>query len=349
MPPNWMDSQLSDDAAEHAIPSVYPGLGLWRLMGWKEVDMTPIRFVLLTSLALVTVAAVAQEGDRVVVTQTLVHADSKADVIPDATAIKLEVNSKVTPLVSLTPVKPGGIQIALLIDDGLSRSSGLQLNDLKAFIMGLPPQTEVLVGYLGEGSVHVASPFTTEHAAAAATLRLPVGMGGISASPYFCLSDFVKRWPEGQGQPAKARFVMMVTNGVDPYNGSTRMANQDSPYVAAAVSDAQRAGVAVYSIYYRDAGVRGESASMSGQGYLVQVAEGTGGDTYYEGSGSPVSLAPFLKQFVRAIAESYVATFKVDPTAGGKEHLLRVKMSTSTPKLKLHVANEVRPGNIEAQ
>lgn len=311
--------------------------------------MSPIRFALLTSLALITIAAIAQEGDRVLITQTLVHADSKADVIPDATSIKLEVNSKITPLMSLAPAKPGGVQIALLIDDGLSRSAGLQLNDLKAFLMGLPPQTEVLVGYMGQGSVRVASPFTTEHAASAGVLRMPMGIGGVSASPYFCLSDFVKRWPEGQGQPAKARIVLMLTNGVDPYNGSTSISNQNSPYVQAAVADSQRAGVAVYSIYYRDAGFRGESASMSGQGYLAQVAEGTGGDSYFEGSGNPVSLEPFLKQFTHAIAESYVATFKVDPAAGGKEHLLRLKMSTSTPKVKLRVASEVRPGNVEAR
>jgi len=258
------------------------------------------------------------------------------------------VNSKVTPLVSLTPLKPGGVQIAILIDDGLSRSSGVQLNDIKSFIMSLPPQTEVMVGYMAEGSVRAATPFTTEHAAAAATLRLPMGMGGISASPYFCLSDFVKKWPEAQGEPAKARFVMMLTNGVDPYNGSTRLSNEDSPYVAAAVSDAQRAGVAVYSIYYRDAGIRGGSASLSGQSYLAQVAEGTGADSYFEGTGNPVSLAPFLTQFIHAISETYVATFKADPTAGGREHLLRLKVSTSTPKLKLRAPNEVRPGNTEA-
>jgi hypothetical protein len=158
----------------------------------------------------------------------------------------------------------------------------------------------------------------------------------------------VKRWPEGQSGPAKARIVMMLTNGVDPYNGSTAMSNQNSQYVEAAIADSQRAGVAVYSIYYRDAGVRGESASMSGQGYLAQVADATGGDTYFEGSGNPVSIQPFLKQFVHALAESYVATFKVDPTAGGRDHLLRLKMSTSTPKLKLRLPSEVRPGNIEA-
>jgi hypothetical protein len=311
--------------------------------------MTPIRFALLTSLVLVAVAAVAQQGEGSLPTQTLVHADSKADVLPDATAIKLEVNSKLTPLTSLVAVKPAGVQIALLIDDGLSRSAGIQLDDLKKFMTSLPPGIEVLVGYMANGSVRVASPFSTDRDAAAAALRLPMGTAGLSGSPYFCLQDFVKKWPEGNGGgPAKARFVMMLTNGVDPYNGSTRLGNQDSSYVTAAVSDAQRAGVAVYSIYYRDAGFRGDpSASLSGQSYLQQVADGTGGESYFEGSGNPVSLTPFLKEFLHSVAETYVATFNTDAGGGGRDHLVKVKMSTSTAKLKLRYPDMVRPGNVE--
>jgi len=309
--------------------------------------MSPIRFAVLTSLALVTIAAAAQE-DRGLVTQTLVHADSKADILPDTMAIKLEVNSRITPITSLIAVKPAGIQIALLIDDGLSRSAGIQLDDLRAFATSLPPEAELLVGYMSNGRVQVESPFTTNHEAAAAKIRMSMGQQGQSASPYFCLSDFVKQWSTEQGQPVKARFVMMLTNGVDPYNGSTRLSNQDSPYVEAAIADSQRAGVAVYSIYYRDEGMRGEGGAMSGQGYLMKVADETGGDTYYQGSGNPVSLSPFLKQFVHAVSETYIATFNTDPLAAGRDHLLRLKISTKTPKLKLRTASEVRPGNREA-
>lgn len=319
-----------------------------RLTVWKVLMMTPIRFAVISSLALFASTAVAQEG-RGIPTQTLVRADSKGDVRPDIAAIKLEVNQRVTPLTSLTAVKPSGVQIALLIDDGLSRDVGIQLNDLRQFATSLPPEIELMVGYMSNGRVTVASPFTTDHAAAAGAIRLPMGLAGLSASPYFCLSDFVKQWPEGQGEGGKARFVMMLTNGVDPYNGSTRLDNQDSPYVVAASADAQRAGVAVYSIYYRNAGFRGEQSSLSGQGYLMQVAEATGGDSYYEGSGSPVSLEPFLKKFVSAVSETYVAKFDADPSAGGREHLVRLKVSTSTPKLKLRVAATVRPGNVEAR
>src|ERR1019366_7389880 len=40
----------------------------------------------------------------------------------------------------------------------------------------------------------------------------------------------------------KARFILMLTNGVDPYNGSTSIMNQGSAYVDNAIADAQRRG-----------------------------------------------------------------------------------------------------------
>ena len=139
---------------------------------------------------------------------------------------------------------------------------------------------------------------------------------------------------------------MMLTNGVDPYNGSTSIANQDSPYVRTAQEDAQRAGVAVSSIYYSDAGFRGRG-SFSGQSYLQQVADATGGRLYNEGPINPVSLTPFFKEFAHDLSETYVATFNADPMAGGRDHLVRVKMNSTVPKLKLRHPDEVRPGNRE--
>ncbi len=140
----------------------------------------------------------------------------------------------------------------------------------------------------------------------------------------------------------------MITNGVDPYNGSTRLDNQDSPYVQSAIDDAQRAGASVFSIYYRDAGFRGESASFSGQSYLQQVADATGGQSYYEGTLNPVSLAPFFKRFNHDLAETFVATFDAPAQGGGRSHLVRVKMTTTVKKEKLRHADAVRPGNKEA-
>jgi hypothetical protein len=310
----------------------------------------------LFALALPGLTALAQQ-EGPTPTQALVSFDSKAPVSATAKDVTVKVDNRTTNLLNLAPVPPNGAQVALLIDDGLRTSIGGDLNNLKAFITSLPQGTEVFVGFMQNGHVVSANDmpgFTADRAAAAQSLRLPMGLRGASASPYFCLSDFVKNWPsnaenqsgaQSQQPTHKARIVLMITNGVDPYNGSTSITNQDSPYVAAAVTDAQRAGVPVYSIYYNDAGFRGGRGSFSGQSYLLQVAQGTGGQAYYQGTGSPVSLIPFLKQFQNALAETYVATFPVE----GNKKMVTLKASTNLPKTKVNAPQEVRPGTIVLQ
>jgi hypothetical protein len=259
-------------------------------------------------------------------------------------------------------VLPAHAQVALLIDDGLRESVGRELDSLRTFVKTLPPGIEILIGYMQNGRVVQVQPFTTDHALAASTLRLPQGVPGSSASPYFCLSDFVKNWPdstpvEPNTAPTirrdsssvaqqKARFVLMISNGVDPYNGSTSVTNQDSPYVLAAIKDAQRAGVAIYSIFYSDAGIRGPSADLSGQSYLQQVSQATGGNNYYEGTGNPVSMAPYLKQFQSAVAATYIATFDTPASKDSAKDLVRIKFIPAA-KTKLHAPDEVRSGNVE--
>ena len=311
----------------------------------------------LFALALPGIAAFAQQESSAP-TQALVAFASNSPVSPTAKDVTVRVDNRPTNLLNLAHVPPNGAQVALLIDDGLRTSIGGELNNLRSFITSLPQGTEVFVGFMQNGRVAPANNmpgFTTDHAAAAQTLRLPMGLRGASASPYFCLSDFVKNWPseaENQSGPRsqqpthKAHIVLMITNGVDPYNGSTSITNQDSPYVASAVTDAQRAGVAVYSIYYSDAGFRGGRGSFSGQSYLLQVAQGTGGQAYYQGTGSPVSLAPFLKQFQNALAETYVATF---PVEANNKKMVTLKVSTNLPKTKVNAPQEVRPGTIVLQ
>jgi hypothetical protein len=315
------------------------------------------KYVLALTLFAFTLPAVQAQQEGSTPTQALVSVDSKTPATPTAKDITLKVDNRVTPLLNLAHVPPNGVQVALLIDDGLRTRIGSELNNLKTFLTSLPEGTEAFVGYMQNGRVVPGSNnlgFTTDHAAAAQGLRLSQGLPGASASPYFCLSDFVKNWPSGaegqpnpqSGQPAhKARIVLMITNGVDPYNGSTNITNQDSPYVASAVTDAQRAGVPVYSIYYSDAGFGRGRGSFSGQSYLQQVAQGTGGTSYYQGTGSPVSLAPFLKQFQTAVAETYVATFPVD----GNKKMVGLKLSTNLSKTKLNAPTEVRPGTIVLQ
>jgi hypothetical protein len=143
----------------------------------------------------------------------------------------------------------------------------------------------------------------------------------------------------------KARFILMLTNGVDPYNGSTSIMNQGSPYVDNAIADAERAGVTVYSIYLGNAGMAGRSVNNSGQDYLNQIAQATGGVNLWQGLGNPVSTTPFLQQFQHSIAETYIATFNAPLGNNPARDLVRVKFTAA--KTKLHASEAVLPGNVE--
>jgi hypothetical protein len=298
------------------------------------------RFTLLGLLA-GAVPSFAQEipTEGPVPTHATVSVESKQPELLDPALLKVQVNGHDTPLTGLTLIRPSSAQIAILIDDGLRTSFGNQLDDLKKFVAALPPGTQVLVGYMRNGSVDSTQGFSADHEAVAASIRMPLSAPGISASPYFCLSDFAKKWPSNERGP---RFVLMLTNGVDPYNGSTSLMNQTSPYVQSAQEDAQRAGIAVYAIAYNDAGMRG--GSFSGQSYLSQVAEATGGRSFYDGIGNPVALQPFLTEFRNAIAESYTATFMASANHEKPNTLARLKITTTQPKTKVHAPEGVHPG-----
>jgi hypothetical protein len=143
----------------------------------------------------------------------------------------------------------------------------------------------------------------------------------------------------------------MLTNGVDPYNGRPSITNQDSPYVQEAQEDAQRAGVAVYSIYYADSGrvFAGGRGSLSGQSYLQQVGDATGGESFNLGSITPPSIRPYLDQFTKALAESYVVSFQADSAKEKKDTLDSLKLTTSQPGIKIHAPEAVHPGTVVLQ
>lgn len=307
--------------------------------------------MLCLSAALLAVAAAPVLAQELPVegpapTTALIHVQSRSNVPLNPAMLKLQVNGHDAAITSVTPVDGAAPQIAILIDDGLRGSFNLQLNEVADFIKGLPAGAEVLVGYMQNGAVRSATgKFSANREAVVSELRVPFSSPGISASPYFCLSDFVKHWPASKPGP---RFVLMITNGVDPYNGRPSMMNQDSPYVTAAQEDAQRAGVAVYSIYYTEAGFRGARGSFSGQSYLGQVADATGGDLFNQGPITPVTLGPYFTQFHKAIAESYLLNFAVN-VRGGKNNneLTRIRLKTSQPGVKLRAPEGVRAGMTE--
>jgi hypothetical protein len=253
-------------------------------------------------------------------------------------------NRKRQEVTGWTPLRGerSGLQLVVLMDDSSGGNLGLQLNDIKSFLTGLPPTTQVAIGYMRNGTPNLVQNFTSDHAQAAKALRLPAGIGGSNGSPYFCLSDLVKHWPGGDSNVR--REVIMVTDGVDRYSGARF--DPENPYVRAATSDAQKAGVIVYSIYYRGAGRFDRSALVTdgGQNYLTQVSGDTGGKVYLEGFGNPVSFAPFLSDIQRKLQNQYELTF----VSTAKPGLQNIRVKTSQPNTTLQWPARIPIGGVTA-
>jgi hypothetical protein len=227
------------------------------------------------------------------------------------------------------------MQLFVFLDDSTRSSSlSIQLSELKTFLASLPSTTQVAVGYMRNGTFALAQAFTADHQKAASALRLPLAIPGENGSPYFALSDLAKHWPSQQS--TGRRVVLMLTDGVDPYYGAEIV---DDPYVDAAVHDALKEGVMVYSIYLRGAGVYGRSGwvTTSAQSRLIEVGEETGGYAYFQGFTDPVTISPFLNDFRSRLENQYRVT--IEPLS--EKGVQPVKLRTEAPGLTIQAPTRI--------
>jgi hypothetical protein len=227
-----------------------------------------------------------------------------------------------------------GLELFILLDDGSNLSLGTQLDSIRKFISAQPASAKIGVAYMQNGVAKIEQSPTSDHALAAKALRLPLGAAGINASPYFALSDLVKKWPESPDR----HEVLMASDGVDRYYG---IGDPQDPYLDTAIHDAERAGILVYAIYTPGAGHFGHSYWQNywGQIYLSRLAEETGGEAFYIGfTGAPVSFDPFLEDTAQHLEHQYWLTFLAKPPK--KSGWQRIKVTTEVSNAELVAAHE---------
>ena len=294
-------------------------------------------------------ASSAQNGDNVpvqsVVTIMTKNSEAPANVQPQD--FKVQVNGKSTAISSLVPLRNdrAGLELVLLIDSGARNSLGRQLEDMRQFIMSLPPTTQVGVAYMQNGRAVFAGPLTADKALAARGLHLPGGIGGVSASPYFCLSDLAKQWPSTNRD--NRREVVMITDGLDPYN---RRFDPEDPYLQAAIDDSIRAGLVVNSIFWHDTGFASRTfgGTNAGQNLMSIVTEATGGMDYFQGFSNPVSFIPFFEDLNRRLQNQYELSFLAPAKAKPEIATLKVKLQMPNTKLTAPQRVVVAPGGVAA-
>jgi hypothetical protein len=293
------------------------------------------RVTLVATMAVLLATPVfSQSGDnqgqgQVVVTVLPKH---EGEVPPSGANqdLSVKVNGKNAKVTKWTPYQSpaNSIELVLLIDGAARSSLGRQMEDMANFINTLPPNTKAAIAYMQNGRATFAAPLSADHSQVLRELHLPGGFQGSDASPYFCLSDLAKNWPSNS--PEARREVVMVTDGVDNYE-NPRQFDPDDTYVQAAINDSVRARLVVYSIYWKNQGLGDQSLSQNsnGQNLLLEVTQATGGKSFWEGMGNPVSFEPYFDELTRRLRNQYELGF-VSPLNGKPEvESMKLKLSAS--------------------
>jgi hypothetical protein len=229
------------------------------------------------------------------------------------------------------------VEMVILIDGGARTSLGSQMSDIQHFVQSLPANTSASIAYMMNGQAVLTGPLSTDHAEVLRGLHIPSGGSpGVSASPYFCLSDLAKHWPSTSRQAR--REVVMVTDGVDYYD---MRYDPDDPYLQAAITDSVRARMTVYSIYWRNDGRLDNrmGPTDAGQNLLTQLTQATGGNNYWQGYGNPVSLQPYLDDIERRLNNQYEVSFMAP--FKDKPQVESFKLKLNAPGTKVNAPQQV--------
>jgi hypothetical protein len=76
-----------------------------------------------------------------------------------------------------------------------------------------------------------------------------------------------------------------------------------------------------------------------GQSNLAQITDQTGGESYFQGSYTPVDFAPFLAQFDKVLSSQYWVSYLAH--AKSKPGLQSIKFSTELPGVDISAPDQV--------
>ncbi|HEX8000169.1 MAG TPA: hypothetical protein VF528_17405 [Pyrinomonadaceae bacterium] len=205
------------------------------------------------------------------------------------------------------------IAVAVLIQDDVVPSISNEIKSINNFIRRLPRGSRVMIGYIRSGSLDVRQKFTGDLDRAASALRVPTGSA--TQAPYNPYVEIIEGLKRFEALPKGRRALLVVSDGVDASRGLDSISVAQSIDLERAIKQAQRLGVAIYAFYAPTVTVTARNnqfLASNGQGSLESLADETGGQAFFQGTGAPVSFEPFLndlgRSFTRQIALTYLST-----------------------------------------
>ncbi len=230
------------------------------------------------------------------------------------------------------------LELAIVIDDADSSDLGIQFNDITSFVKSLPKTTGVAIFYASNGTVQAASQFNTDHDAVVKALRMPFGRGAAYTSIYLSVMSLISRWPVTGAR----REILLLADGIDRFRG-----DPFSPDVPATVEKAQKAGVIIHTLFASGVGrfSRNFYRVSLGQSNLAQLADGTGGESFFQGTQTPISFAPFLQQLDTVLKNQFFLTYATERSKkkGGELRSFRVHSEQRNVEIS-HASRVFVPG-----
>jgi hypothetical protein len=199
------------------------------------------------------------------------------------------------------------VNIAVLIQDGLTDSVGHELGVIKDFIRTLPDGSNVMVGYLRGTHFERVQPFTTDRELAAKAIRLPISSGGVGSAPFQNMVAAIDAFDGVAGR----NQIVLVSSGLELNRGFDSAAPTRNIDLDRAISHAQDRGIPVWSIFANASGQLGRSrtAINYGQGSLNRLSDETGGKAFFTGS-SFVTFDAALDKITRGLDNQYVIAYR---------------------------------------
>jgi VWFA-related protein len=240
-------------------------------------------------------------------------------------------------IVSVKSAADAPISVAVVVQDDLNWRVNSEIRPLKDFIGKLPEGTRVMTAYLTTGGAITTQELTDDRKQAADSLRIIRG-GSLppSFSPFDGVAAIARKLETAPGR----RVMIVVSNGFDASRGFAGASPYLSSSLDRAIREAQRAGVAVYTIYAPGAERRRISRFEYnyGQGCLIRLADETGGESYFTGF-ELISFAPYLEEFNETSGRQWLIVYRSSTVGKG---FRRIEVTTDFD-IHLHYSEGYQP------
>jgi VWFA-related protein len=209
--------------------------------------------------------------------------------------------------------------LAILMQDDLNPSISVEGKNIATFIQNQPGGSRVMVAYIRAGTLDIRRKFTNELERAAQSVRPPLGFA--SAGPFNPFVEIIEGLKRFDSQPLGRRAMIVVSDGLDVSRGQDSSAPNQSLDLQRAITEAQRRSVAIYSIFVPAAAPTNQFLNLNGQSCLERLSNETGGKAFFQGTSTPVSFDPFLKEIDASLQRQIALTYLSTHTSKGFHRL----------------------------